>query len=60
VLAACSCCHHHAPTLTNNDNAQRQRQQSFVTRLHAAVRAERPDEDRIHALYQETEDVAKE
>jgi translation initiation factor 3 subunit L len=31
-----------------------------VTRLHGAVRAERPNEERIQEVYQESEDVAKE
>jgi translation initiation factor 3 subunit L len=31
-----------------------------VTRLHGAVRAERPNEERIHEVYQESEEVAKE
>jgi len=34
--------------------------QAFVTRLHGAVRAERPNEERIHDVYQESEEVAKE
>eukprot|EP00624_Nannochloropsis_granulata_P001346 evm.model.NODE_1652_length_22004_cov_31.522722.3 len=35
-------------------------EKAFVTRLHGAVRAERPNEERIHEVYQESEEVAKE